>query len=789
MKEKILRNKKIYILFMTLIMLIASVLALGLSTTTAEAYTVSAYKNKTYGTYSTNGSSYSSGCPGNFSIYMHPSSYSSSSSSISNDVVLNWTYVYIKIEVSALSNHRSFELRRNGSLYSSKSMSGTANQTLYAGSLPDGNYELTYVGNHKPHWYSGTTTYTYKYRFIIDKTPPSYTLRAGTSTIYSGAYTNQQITYSTSDNYRNWAIYYRRPGYNSYNTTYSSSYTVPTTAPNGWYYFYAEDYYYNVSGTVSVYLDTVKPIGTVYTNSGSTVSNGGYTNKPIRYTASDVGGVSSYQVKTPSNSSWTSYSSGTYMSGTYGWYSFRAFDRAGNVSDEYRVYYDAAVPYGTLYGGTATRTSGSYTNASYVKYTAYDSNSGIANCYVKMPNSSYYTAYASGTQLSADGTYSFYSVDRSGNQSAIMTITLDKTKPTGTLYAGTTAISSGGHTNASYIKYVPYDAIGIANNYVLKPGSSSYVTYTSGAQLTAEGVYKFYSVDRAGNTSPTYTLTLNRHVPKAQLYVDEKPFDNYGFTNGQYIKFESEADTCYVQLPGSSKYIMYVSGTEFYKPGKYVFYGTDLAGNTTGYYNIVIDRTEKPVNFINVTDGITDGDVTLDWTDGDPNVYAPIVNVEINGKQYVKGSLVHTIDTGRYAVKTTDAAGNVWESEFSSTKNNIETKTFQKKYYESYDNDGVSYTFASYESALEFGAREERKFVRTGEWNNEVWDIGMPMDAKDSVNAANGTFFVYKKSGNPDEEIVYFTDERLSEVIREYAAERITDYYYWEKEYAPIFYK
>lgn len=114
MKEKILRNKKIYILFMTLIMLIASVLALGLSTTTAEAYTVNAYKNKTYGTYSTNGSSYSSGCPGNFSIYMHPSSYSSSSSSISNDVVLNWTYVYSLSCLSVASVERHNKARKTG---------------------------------------------------------------------------------------------------------------------------------------------------------------------------------------------------------------------------------------------------------------------------------------------------------------------------------------------------------------------------------------------------------------------------------------------------------------------------------------------------------------------------------------------------------------------------------------------------------------------------------------------------------------------------------------------------
>lgn len=107
--------------------------------------------------------------------------------------------------------------------------------------------------------------------------------------------------------------------------------------------------------------------------------------------------MSYYQVKTPGSSTWSSYTSGTALSSSYGWYTFRAVDKAGNISSEYKVYYDAGVPTGSVYGGTTSKTSGSYVNSSYVKYVASDSYSGIANCYVRMPNSSYYTAYASGT--------------------------------------------------------------------------------------------------------------------------------------------------------------------------------------------------------------------------------------------------------------------------------------------------------------------------------------------------------------------------------------------------------
>ena len=1258
----------------------------GMNVQDASALTYTTPKYETYGK-TTEGDTTTSGCPSNFTIYMHGSS-SSGTGTMYNDKVIDWSYVYIKIEVSAMSAHESFKLTKDGYSFSSRTLSGNSNMTLYSGSLSSGEYELTYVGNYKANLFAGRKTFTYKYRFEVDKTSPSYTLKAGTSTISSGGYTNQQIMYTASDKnfYR---INYRKPTSSSYSSYYSSSYTVAATeSNNGRWYFFGEDDMGNTSSTVNVYLDTVKPVGKVTTTTGTTVSNGGYTNLPFKYTATDTGGVSKYEVKKAGTSTWTSYTSGTSVSGTNGWYYFRVTDKAGNVSDEYKVYYDATVPVGTLYGGTTSKSSGSYTNASYVKYVAADNHSGIANCYVKMPGSSTFTNYASGTQLATEGKYEFYCMDKSGNRSTTVSITLDKTKPTGTLYGGTSVKGDAAFTNASYIKYVATDSVsGISSCYVKKPGSTSYASYTSGsqltqegtyyfycadragnqsvtmsitldrtaptgtlyagassvgggytnaeyvkyvasdnlsgvsacyvkapgeteytsytsgAQLTAEGVYSFYCVDRAGNqsatvaitldrtrpvgtlyagtaektsgtftnasyikytasdagagiagvyvkkpggsafesytsgtqltaegryefysrdlagnqsdtvtitldrtlptgtlyggtavkssgaytnaeyvkyiaadslsgvancyvkapgeteytsytsgaqltaegeysfyctdrsgnksatvtivldktnpvgtlyagetakgsgtftnaeyvkyaasdsgsgvaglyvkepggsefenytsdtqltaegaysfyavdragnqsetvtitldkTNPTgtlyggedslssgaytnaeyvryvannnysgiancyvkmpntsyftsytsgsqltaegtysfycvskagtqsstvtitldktkpvgalyggsnyivnggytnasyvrftatdrtsmnayvkkpgsssyvaytlgtqfteegtysfyaidaasnrsdtYTITLSREIPAAQLYVDGEPFDNNGYTNGSHIKFECD-ETCYVMLPGESSYIPYASGAEFYKPGKYVFYGISPANNHSGYYTIVIDRTEKPLIFENVLDGITSGDVVIDWEDGDPDVYAPVKTVTINGKAYEKGDTIHTIDTGEYDVYCEDAAGNVWTDNFISTKQNVLTETLQKEYYEAPDKDGNLFAFASYDNAFAFAVEREKGFVRTAEWNGEVWDTGMAMDAKDSVNAVNGIYYIYKKSGNPEEEVAYFTQERLNEVFAEYAAIGIESYYYWEK--------
>ena len=771
-------KKRIFVSALASLLLVLTVF-LGFGTLTASAATTTTATYTTYGTYTYDGSTYSGYPSSYFKIMMHGSS-TSGTGTIYNDRLTDWSYYYIKVDAIDVREHISFKLYRNGSLYSSKSLSGESDLTLYSGSLPDGEYEIQYIVNIGS-WISNKD-YTYRYRFEVDKTAPSYTLKAGGSTISSGSYTNKQIVYTASDTNFNYIRYYN-PSAGSYYSYYSTSYTVAaTTANNGWWYFYAVDDNGTSNSTVSVYLDTVIPTGKVTNASGTTIANNGYANSAIKYTASDTGsGISYLQYKQPGSSSWATYTSGTAVTGT-GWHTWRAVDRAGNTSSEYTVYYDAGAPTGTLYGGTSTKSSGSYTNASYVKYVASDSYSGIANCYVRMPGSSYYTAYASGTQLATQGTYYFYSVDKSGNSSSTVSITLDTTKPTGTLYAGSSVVSSGTVTSASYIKYVPSDNIALGTSYVMKPGTSSYVTYTSGTQFTAEGLYRFYTYDAASNISATYEITINRDVPSAQLFVDGDEIGNGGYTNGAHIKFESDAAKCFVKLPDSDTFVEYMSGAEFYKEGKYTFYGLSESSVSTGYYTVVIDRTIKTVDISNLTDGNTDGDVVITWTNGDAELYAPIKRVTVNGKSYTKGETIYTIDTGVYEVVVIDHAGNIWTTEFTSTKKNVLTDTLQKEYYEAFDVNGDFFAFSTYENALAFATAREKSLVTTGTWNSNSWDAGIAMDAIDAANAVNGQYFIYKKSGNPDELVAYFTEERLNAVIAEYAKIDIKDFFYWEKE-------
>lgn len=278
---------------------------------------------------------------------------------------------------------------------------------------------------------------------------------------------------------------------------------------------------------------------------------------------------------------------------------------------------------------------------------------------------------------------------------------------------------------------------------------------------------------------------MDRTIPAAQLYADDEAIASGGYTNAEHIRFESAGD-CFVKRPGSDTFEEYISGVEYYQPGKYTFYAETESGTATEHYTVVIDRTEKPLTVGNVIDGKTNGDVVLTWEDGDPEQFAPIVSVTVNGKAYTKGTAIYTIDTGVYEIICTDAAGNEWTAQFTSSKQNVLTETLQKEYWEAPDAAGEFFSFATYELAFNFAAEREYGFVRTGEWNSETWDTGIAMDAKDSVNAANGKYYIYKKSGNPEEEVAYFTEERLYEVISEYAAVGIESFYYWEKTPAAI---
>lgn len=699
----------------------------------------------------------------------------------------------------------------------------------------------------------------------IDRTLPVGTVKSDSTTIPHNGFSNAaNLSYHATDNVGVEILYVKYPNTGGFvpfadGTAFSAE---------GRYEFYCKDIAGNISETLSVTLDRTIPSSKLFAES-KIIDSGTKTNAQyIRFAAADtLSGIKNVFVKSPNSSAFVIYNGANLIAD--GSYEFYAIDNANNRTDTVTAILDHGLPQGTLYAAMSATENNSYTSASYIKFDVTDTLSGISESYVKMPGDTKFIAYTSGNALTVEGTYTFYAIDGSGNRSIDYNITIDRTNPTDTLYAGTKIVSSGTVTNASYVTFSATDNIALKGLFVKKPAGKDFIPFTNGTQFTEQGEYSFYSEDNAGNRSETVAITLDTAKPTLQLYADNASVEHNTYTNANSIsatatdnlsgiktilvKFPFEADfvkyevgykftqdgryefraydnagnesgvyavtldtvapncqlyandtkvdsgsytnldriyllandvnlaACYVLAPNATDWKTYTNGALYSALGKYEFYSIDLAGNRSNTYKIVIDRSEKPLSLNGVLNGKTDTNVTISWTDGNANVYAPIVSVTVNGISYTKNSPINTITDGRYQIQSIDAAGNVWATEFVSTQKTVRTETANQEWWEATNTNGQYYAFDSYANALSFATERELTTVRSAEWlSADAWDTGLMMDAIDSVNAKPGKFYVYKKSGDSSVQVAYFTEERLHAVIREYAESGITHHYYFE---------
>ncbi len=940
---------------LSLMALGGGVFGLNTETKTASAdYVGTTAKCLTYGVTTVDGER-TAGCPSNFAIYMHGASISGTDT-IYNGDLLNWSTYYFLVDVNKVSDHRTFELYKDGSLYYEKSVSGDNNLSYNLGRLPDGDYTLKYECRYAKNIFTAYTYYTYEYSFEVDATKPTYNISAGTGTGNNSYFTNKNITYTASDPNLSY-IRYKHDSDGAYKYSYGTSATViANEANNGFWFFQAYDRLGNATAIVNRCIDTIAPVGSVYNQDEVVFANGSATNTPFIYTATDAGVVAKVEYKSPTVTTWTTYPGNVSILTSDGWYYFRATDGAGNVSDEYRIYYDTTKPLGAVFDAGSARGSGSITNKSYIKYKASDSGSGIDRVYVKKPGSSSFVSYTNDSQLTAEGKYYFKAYDKAGNvTSTTHEITLDLTAPVGQLKANGVNVSNNSYTSKAF-SYSATDAVGVAILQMKRPNSSSWETYTAGTvitgaegwysfratdlagnvsaeskifydvskptvtlissnigvggtvvnsgavvaseciratavdtgsgikaiyvsrnggayslytagtELTAEGAYAFYAVNNASVTSATCNIILDKTGPTGSIYCENSKWDGIiPVTGADYIRFEatdalSGVKACYVLTPGATQYVECNSGTQFTEEGKYIFYALDFGNNASpmysitvnhtapkgdlyingalaldnnGYTNaefisfifnegrgyviapnapssyyvsgttysaegkyafwaeneggqvgtiIVVDRTPKALTLTGVSNGYANGEVEISWTDGNADVDAPVDTITINGKLY-EGETIYTLNGATYEVVCMDKAGNVWETQFTGRGEDIAMMTLQKEYWEVKDGwSDYVYSFSQYENALTYATTAEKRFVTLKTWNTATWDQGIPMDTKDSANAKNGNYYVYKSESDPEKQVAYFTQARLDEVVKKYAEKTIQHWYYWQKE-------
>lgn len=519
---------------------------------------------------------------------------------------------------------------------SSKSSEKTVTYTLPA--LTNGSYTLTMTTGQDYSGMIGDASTKVTFNFIVDKNRPTI---SGASVSTTGKYTNKAFTVTASDLLSGIdKLYWKAPTASIYSSTTATSKTISAGSANGRYTFYAVDKAGNQSSYYYVYYDNVVPTGTIKETSG-TLSSGSYTNKAFSYSATDSGsGINYLQYKKPGSSTWTSYTSGTTIpaTSTNGWYYFRAYDNAGNVSAESSVCLDTAVPTGTVYKETTSVSSGSSVKGAYIKFIATDSLSGVANCYVKAPGETSYKSYTSNSPLTTEGVYHFYIVDRAGNQSSTYSIALDNVTASADSYAKLQSIAiyksvDGGDT---WVQLT-------ADDYgtVISEATKQYKFCTSGMYRVVvedtfhtgfeaiEGVTEYTQIGPAGVLSGV---------------------ENGGYTN-KNVKFTwTDNATAVITVNGETS--EYTSGTTLSDDGEYEIVLTNMDGQTF-VVSFVIDKTAPEYELTGADNGATvNNDISLVFGEG------ITAEVSINGNTlaYMSGEVL--MAEGEYEFTLTDKAGN-----------------------------------------------------------------------------------------------------------------------------------
>lgn len=519
---------------------------------------------------------------------------------------------------------------------SSKSSEKTVTYTLPT--LTNGSYTLTMTTGQDYSGMIGDASTKVTFNFIVDKNRPTI---SGASVSTTGKYTNKAFTVTASDLLSGIdKLYWKAPTASIYSSTTATSKTISAGSTNGRYTFYAVDKAGNQSSYYYVYYDNVVPTGTIKETSG-TLSSGSYTNKAFSYSATDSGsGINYLQYKKPGSSTWTSYTSGTTIpaTSTNGWYYFRAYDNAGNVSAESSVCLDTAVPTGTVYKETTSVSSGSSVKGAYIKFIATDSLSGVANCYVKAPGETSYKSYTSNSPLTTEGVYHFYIVDRAGNQSSTYSIALDNVTASADSYAKLQSIAiyksvDGGDT---WVQLT-------ADNYgtVISEATKQYKFCTSGMYRVVvedtfhtgfeaiEGVTEYTQIGPAGVLSGV---------------------ENGGYTN-KNVKFTwTDNATAVITVNGETS--EYTSGTTLSDDGEYEIVLTNMDGQTF-VVSFVIDKIAPEYELTGADNGATvNNDISLVFGEG------ITAEVSINGDTlaYMSGEVL--MAEGEYEFTLTDKAGN-----------------------------------------------------------------------------------------------------------------------------------
>lgn len=329
----------------------------------------------------------------------------------------------------------------------------------------------------------------------------------------------------------------------------------------------------------------------------------------------------------------TSVNSG-YQTSDSGNYTYVFKDNLGEKIEERSTCLDKIAPEGSIKNSSGSIITDSYYNNAF-EYYAEDDLSGVDYCEYKTPSNSAWQRYTFGTSIprnNGNGTYSFRCVDNAGNVSDITTLTLDTVSPSVTIKDRSNArLSNGGVVNVSGACFFATDSSSGVSKCYLKTGNGSFKAIENGSYVTASNVYRFYCVDVAGNTSSTYSLTIDKDAPILTCSGAEFGENASGGFTVSATDTLSET-TLYYRAPNGN-YTVAANNTVVIPAtsadGKYYFYAVDKAGNTSETKWVGLSFLPPEVSIIYSE---TENSAYAEWN-GD-------FTVKLNGKNYRKGQVI-----------------------------------------------------------------------------------------------------------------------------------------------------
>lgn len=80
------------------------------------------------------------------------------------------------------------------------------------------------------------------------------------------------------------------------------------------------------------------------------------------------------------------------------------------------------------------------------------------------------------------------------------------------------------------------------------------------------------------------------------MFTESANIGNGVITNAEYIALSAEdslsgVSALYAKTPNASAYAVYTNGSQLTVEGEYSFYAVDIAGNRSGVYTAVLDKT------------------------------------------------------------------------------------------------------------------------------------------------------------------------------------------------------